>query len=193
VAWFEMTGSGLREIDPARCSCPARRRWRGGGAAARGPAGARVEVQALVAGGDAGTGPEAGERPGPRRFQLVAAVLETVGIRLGRADAFGATAAGSVWTTRRGPGTLPPRSRPPRRRAGAKRDRVRRRDRADGDGPTGAGMTAAVAAGAAGLRTVFVPEASDARRRRQVPVRHVLEALAWAVGAAGRARSARAS
>jgi hypothetical protein len=40
------------------------------------------------------------------------------------------------------------------------------------------------AAEAAGLRTVFVPELVRARGElRQVPVRHVLDALAWAVDA----------
>jgi DNA repair protein RadA/Sms len=187
VAWFEMTGSGLAEIDPATMLLP------GGdvvGAAAGLPLAGRralaVEVQALVAGGDAGIGRRQVSGLDPRRFQLVAAVLESVGIRLGRADVFGATAGGArlddpAADLATAAAIASAASGVPAPRDAAFVGEI---------GLTGAvrpapAMTSRLsAAEAAGLRTVFVPELVRARGElRQVPVRHVLDALAWAVDA----------
>jgi DNA repair protein RadA/Sms len=95
IAWFEMRPDGLAPIDPAELLLS------GGGdpgaAVALPRAGRRalaVEVQALVAPGE---GPARRQATGldPRRFQLVAAVLDrSTGIPLGRAELFGAVAGG---------------------------------------------------------------------------------------------------
>jgi DNA repair protein RadA/Sms len=197
VAWFEMTGSGLREIDPAALLLP------GGdvvGAAAALPLAGRralaVEVQALVAGADTGTGRRQVSGLDPRRFQLVAAVLETVGIRLGRADVFGATAGGARLDDPSADLAV----------AAAIASAATGLPAPSGTafvgeiGLTGTvrpapGMTARLsAAEAARLRTVFVPEAVPARGGlRQVPVRHVLDALTWAVAGGRSGSSVRAS
>lgn len=94
VAWFEMATEGLHEIDPAALllsdgSEP-------GSATALPQAGRRalaVEVQALVAPTD---GPARRQATGLdlRRFQLVAAVLDRVGISVSRAELYGASAGG---------------------------------------------------------------------------------------------------
>jgi DNA repair protein RadA/Sms len=197
VAWFEMTGFGLREIDPAALLLP------GGdvvGAAAALPLAGRralaVEVQALVAGGDAGTGRRLVSGLDPRRFQLVAAVLETVGIRLGRADVFGATAGGArlddpAADLAVAAALASAATGVPTPGATAFVGEI---------GLTGTvrpapGMTARLtAAEAAGLRTAFVPEAVPARGGlRQVPVRRVSDALAWAVAGGRSGSGARAS
>lgn len=95
AAWFEMTPTGLGEIDPAGLL-----RSGGGepGAATALPMAGRralaVEVQALVAPTD---GPGRRQVTGldARRFQLAAAVLDTAGhLPLGRADLFGASLGG---------------------------------------------------------------------------------------------------
>jgi DNA repair protein RadA/Sms len=95
VAWFEMTGAGLREIDPGDLLLP------GGGepgsATALPLAGRRglaVEVQALVASGE-GTARRQASGLDLRRFQLVGAVLDSAGLGLGRSDVFGAVAGGA--------------------------------------------------------------------------------------------------
>ncbi len=94
VAWFEMTASGLVEIDPATllvsgCGEP-------GAATALPRAGRRalaLEVQALVALTEGAPRRQVTGLDG-RRFQLVAAVLERAGLRMGRADLFGAASGG---------------------------------------------------------------------------------------------------
>jgi DNA repair protein RadA/Sms len=93
-AWFEMGSAGLKEIDPTGLfvtgdSSP-------GSALGLPRAGRRalaVEIQALVGGPE---GPPRRNVTGldPRRFSLVAAVLERNGVGLGRAELFGATAGG---------------------------------------------------------------------------------------------------
>ncbi len=198
VAWFEMTGTGLREIDPAGLLLP------GGnvvGAAAALPLAGRralaVEVQALVAGGgDSGTGRRQVSGLDPRRFQLVAAVLETLGVRLGRADLFGVTAGGARLGEPAGDlataaAIASAASGVPAPRATAFVGEI---------GLTGTvrpapAMNARLsAAAAAGLRTVFVPEVVSAGGDlRQIPVGHALEALGWAMGSWGSGPSARAS
>jgi len=94
-AWFEMGSTGLREIDPAGILRPGERVP--GAAVALPLAGRRgvaVEVQALVGSRD---GPPRRHSSGldPRRFQLMAAVLERAGgVPVGRAELFGATSGG---------------------------------------------------------------------------------------------------
>src|SRR5262245_15531452 len=197
VAWFEMTGSGLREIDPGALLLP------GGdvvGAAAALPLAGRralaVEVQALVAGGESGTGPRQASGLDLRRFQLIAAVLDSVGIRLGRADVFGATAGGArlddpAADLATAAALASAASGVPAPAASAFVGEI---------GLTGTirpapAMAARLsAAQAAGLRTVFVPEAVPGRTEvRQIPVRHVLQALEWAASAQPRGASERAS
>ena len=196
VAWFEMTGSGLREIDPGALLLP------GGevvGAAAALPLAGRralaVEVQALVAGGDAGSGRRQASGLDLRRFQLVAAVLDAVGIRLGRADVFGATAGGArlddpAADLATAAALASAASGVPAPSASAFVGEV---------GLTGTvrpapAMAARLsAAEAAGLRTVFVPEpVPGSNGVRQVPVRHVLQALEWAAGSPRRGSNPRA-
>ena len=94
TAWFEMGASGLREIDPTDLLVSAARV--AGAAVALPLAGRRalaVEVQALVA---ATEGPVRRQATGldPRRFQLVAAVLDRAGLPLGRNDLYGASSGG---------------------------------------------------------------------------------------------------
>jgi DNA repair protein RadA/Sms len=94
-AWFEMGPGGLREIDAAGILRPGERVP--GAAVALPMAGRRaiaVEIQALVGSID---GPARRQTTGldPRRFQLLAAVLERAGgFRVGRAELFGATSGG---------------------------------------------------------------------------------------------------
>jgi len=95
TAWFEMGTRGLHEIDPTELlvsHAPTP-----GAAIALPQAGRRalaVEVQALVGATD---GPARRQATGldPRRFQLVAAVLDRgAGIPLGRSELFGASSGG---------------------------------------------------------------------------------------------------
>jgi DNA repair protein RadA/Sms len=95
TAWFEMGAQGLEEIDPTDLlvsGSPSP-----GAAIALPQAGRRalaVEVQALVGTTD---GPAKRQATGldPRRFQLVAAVLDRgAGVPLGRSELFGASSGG---------------------------------------------------------------------------------------------------
>ena len=95
TAWFEMGAGGLTEIDPTELlvsGSPSP-----GAAIALPQAGRRalaVEVQALVGASD---GPARRQATGldPRRFQLVAAVLDRgAGVPLGRCELFGASSGG---------------------------------------------------------------------------------------------------
>ena len=93
-AWFEMGAQGLREIDPTQLLISTDRV--AGAAVSLPQAGRRalaVEVQALVAPTE---GPARRQATGldPRRFQLVAAVLDRAGVPLGRSDLFGASSGG---------------------------------------------------------------------------------------------------
>ena len=94
-AWFEMGGEGLREIDPTGLLVSGERV--AGAATALPQAGRRalaVEVQALVGSSD-GPGRRQATGLDPRRFQLVAAVLDrAAGIPLGRSELFGASSGG---------------------------------------------------------------------------------------------------
>jgi DNA repair protein RadA/Sms len=195
VAWFEMAADGLREIDPARLL----RSGAGepGSATAvplTGRRGLAVEVQALVS---------PGEVPGrrqvtgldPRRFQLVAAVLERIAPgRLFRGDLFGASAGGvriddpgcdlamaaALVSAATGLPTPP---------GAAFVGEV---------GLTGlvrpvSGMAQRLAAaGAAGCSRVFAAgESAVSDDVLVTPVRHVLDALAWAEPAPSGASSGR--
>jgi DNA repair protein RadA/Sms len=95
AAWFEMGADGLHEIDPASVLLSGQ--GVPGSAVALPLAGRRalaVEVQALVGSLDGPTRRQTTGLDG-RRFQLMAAVLDRVaGLRLGRAELFGASSAG---------------------------------------------------------------------------------------------------
>jgi DNA repair protein RadA/Sms len=96
TAWFEMAKGGLTEVDPSGVLLTGERV--AGAAVALPRSGRRalaVEVQALVGALD---GPPRRQATGldPRRFQLVAAVLDrVVGLPVGRAELFGATCGGA--------------------------------------------------------------------------------------------------
>lgn len=95
TAWFEMGSEGLREIDPTALLISGERQP--GAATALPQSGRRalaVEVQALVAPTE---GPARRQATGldPRRFALVAAVLDRVGrFSLGRSELYGASSGG---------------------------------------------------------------------------------------------------
>jgi DNA repair protein RadA/Sms len=95
TSWFEMGPGGLREIDAAGILRPGERVP--GAAVALPIAGRRaiaVEIQALVGSTE---GPPRRQSTGldPKRFQLLAAVLERAGgFPVGRAELFGATSGG---------------------------------------------------------------------------------------------------
>lgn len=196
VAWFEMTGAGLREIDPTGLLVPGD--GEPGSAVALPQAGRRslaVEVQALVAPTDA---PARRQVTGLdlRRFQLVAAVLGRAGLPLARADLFGASSGGvrvddpacdlavAAALASAASGAPPP---PASAFVGevALTGLVR---------SSGAIAQRLAAARVAGIRTVFAPAGTaGAEGLRVVPVRHVKDALTWAAGTArgvARGRSA---
>jgi DNA repair protein RadA/Sms len=95
VAWFEMSAEGLREIDPARLLRSGRGEpGSATGLPLAGRRGLAVDIQALVSPVD---GPGRRQVTGldPRRFQLVAAVLDRiVPVPLFRGDLFGASSGG---------------------------------------------------------------------------------------------------
>jgi DNA repair protein RadA/Sms len=191
VAWFEMTGAGLREIDATGLLVPGD--GEAGSAVALPQAGRRalaVEVQALVAPTDA---PARRQVTGLdlRRFQLVAAVLARSGVPLARADLFGASSGGvrvddpacdlavAAALASAAAGAPPPPASAFVGEVGLT-GVVR---------PGGAMAQRLSAARAAGLRTVFAPAGVPAADGlRIVTVRHVKDALTWAA-ADRRARS----
>ena len=95
TAWFEMGATGLRAIDPSGLLVSDQRVP--GAAVALAQAGRRalaVEIQALIGSPE---GPARRQATGldPRRFQLVAAVLDrAAGFPIGRAELFGAASGG---------------------------------------------------------------------------------------------------
>ena len=95
TAWFEMGAPGLRAIDPSELLVSDQRVP--GAAVALAQAGRRalaVEIQALIGSPE---GPARRQATGldPRRFQLVAAVLDrAAGFPVGRAELFGAASGG---------------------------------------------------------------------------------------------------
>jgi DNA repair protein RadA/Sms len=191
VAWFEMTPAGLREIDPS--SLLRSGEGEAGAATALAQAGRRalaVEVQALVSPTE---GPVRRQVTGldGRRFQLVAAVLERAGVRLGRADLFGASSGGirvddpacdlalAAALASAASGVAPP---PGSAFVGevALTGLVR---------PAPAMSQRISAARAAGLRTLFAPgQAGVPEGIRVVAVRHVRDALTWASPGRGAVR-----
>jgi DNA repair protein RadA/Sms len=96
VAWFEMEGGGLVETDPSDHLAPGSAEP--GAATALLAAGRRalaVEVQALVVSTDGGPARRQASGLDVRRFSLVAAVLDrAAGIPLVRAELYGAAAGG---------------------------------------------------------------------------------------------------
>jgi DNA repair protein RadA/Sms len=186
TAWFEMGAQGLTEIDPtdllvSHAATP-------GAAIALPQAGRRalaVEVQALVGAAD---GPARRQATGldPRRFQLVAAVLDRgAGIPLGRSELFGASSGGvrlddpacdlaiAAALASAAMGVAPP--------AGAAFVGEVALTGAIRPAPSMAQRVAA--ARAAGCSVIYAaPDASiDVDGLRSVPVRHVRDALDWAL------------
>jgi DNA repair protein RadA/Sms len=186
AAWFEMTPAGLREIDPTGILAPGDHVP--GAAVALPRAGRRaiaVEVQALVGSPE---GPARRQATGldARRFSLVAAVLDrAVGLRIGRAELFAAASGGirvddpacdlavAAALTSAVSDTAPPRGAAFVGEV-ALTGLVR---------PAPAMGQRAAAARAAGCSVLFAPEGScDALDGiRVVPVRHVGDALRWAL------------
>jgi DNA repair protein RadA/Sms len=183
VAWLEMTARGLHEIDPSDLLVSGR--LEPGAAVALPRAGRRalaVEVQALVA---PTQGPPRRHVTGldPRRFHLIAAVLERAGIEVGRADLFGASAGGvrvddpacdlAVAAALASAATEHP---PPD--ASAFVGEVGLTGVVRGVAALSARLSAARAAG---IRTVFAAPGTGAIDGvRIVAVRHVKDALTWA-------------
>jgi DNA repair protein RadA/Sms len=190
TAWFEMGPTGLTEIDPTQLLVPGDRVP--GAAVALPKSGRRalaVEVQALVGSTDGSARRQATGLDG-RRFQLVAAVLErAAGLPLGRAELFGATAGGmrvddpacdlatAAAVTSAATGTLPPADSAFVGEV-ALTGLVR---------PAPAMTQRLQAARAAGCRVVYAPD--DGRSHgvegvRTVTVRHLRDALSWALSPA---------
>jgi DNA repair protein RadA/Sms len=186
AAWFEMTPMGLREIDPTDVLVPGDHV--AGAAVALPRAGRRalaVEVQALVG---APEGPARRQATGldGRRFSLVAAVLDrAVGLRIGRSELFGAASGGvrvddpacdlaiAAALASAATGTPPPRGAAFVGEV-ALTGLVR---------PAPGMAQRARAARAAGCDVVYAPEGPPTALEglRVVPVRHVGDALRWAL------------
>ncbi|GIU99019.1 MAG: DNA repair protein RadA [Actinomycetota bacterium] len=167
VAWFEMTPTGLVEIDPTALLVPGE--GEPGAATALPRAGRRalaLEVQALVAPTE-GTPRRQVTGLDGRRFQLVAAVLERAGVRLGRSDLFGAASGGGP---RRGSGVRPGGRGGPRVRGDrgpcSPADRVRGRGRTDRPRPSVASHGLASRRGASGRDRHGLRRRGRGRRRR---------------------------
>jgi DNA repair protein RadA/Sms len=197
-AWFEMGHEGLREIDPTGLLCSGAAEP---GAAVGLPLAGRravaVEVQALVGAAD---GPVRRQATGldPRRFQLVAAVLDRVtGLPLARAELFAATAGGvrvddpacdlavAASLASAAIGVAPPTG-------AAFVGEVSLTGAVRG----ASGLEARVAAAAAaGCTTVFAPDTprSAPRGLRIVRIRRVQEALGWALRPVERAADRRSA
>ncbi len=188
VAWFEMTLQGLRELDPTGLLLSGQ--GEPGAAVALPQAGRRAlaaEVQALVV---PSTPPTRRQVTGldPRRFQLVAAVLDRAGVRVGGSDVFGASAGGVRIDDPACDLAI----------AAAIASAATGVPTPDGSAfvgevgltgllrPGGAMATRLAAARAAGLLTVFAPvgtppvEGVDVRA-----VRHLKDALTWAPAVSG--------
>ena len=185
VAWLEMTPGGLREIDPTALLVSGH--GEPGAAIALPRAGRRalaVEVQALVAPTE---GPVRRQVSGldPRRFQLVAAVLERSGVRLGRSDLFGASSGGAkvddpACDLALAAALASAATGVPAPADSAFVGEVGLTGLVRGGGA----MTNRLAAArAVGVRTVFGPPGGEPMDDIAiVPVRHVKDALTWAAG-----------
>ena len=185
VAWLEMTAGGLREIDPTALLVSGH--GEPGAAIALPRAGRRalaVEVQALVAPTE---GPARRQVSGldPRRFQLVAAVLERSGVRLGRSDLFGASSGGAkvddpACDLALAAALASAATSVPAPADSAFVGEVGLTGLVRG---SGAMSNRLAAARAVGVRTVFAPPGSDSMDGIAIiPVRHVKDALTWAAG-----------
>ena len=182
-AWFEMGASGLCEIDPTGLLVSGEHVP--GAATALAQSGRRalaVEVQALVGSSD---GPARRQATGldARRFQLVAAVLDRVaGLSLSRSELFGASSGGvkiddpaSDLAVAAALASAAVGVAPPRGAAFVGEVSLTGLVRS-----APAMVQRFAAARAAGVTTVFAPAGDFAPREIEVvPVRHVLEALAW--------------
>jgi DNA repair protein RadA/Sms len=186
MAWFEMTSTGLVEADPAALLASEGRE--AGSATALPLAGKRafaLELQALAVATD---GPPRRHATGldPKRFALLAAVLDRLGsVPVGRMELYGATAGGvraadpgcdlAVLAALASSATGTP---PPERSAFVGEVSLTGQVR-----PVPGMPQRATAAARAGVTTIF--SAADAGGRsgvRVVPVRHVAEAVGWALG-----------
>jgi DNA repair protein RadA/Sms len=194
IAWFEMGPTGLHEADPADHLAPGSREP--GSAVALPVAGRRalaLEVQALAV---ETQGPPRRQATGldPRRFSLIAAVLDqTLRLGLGRSELYGASAGGlrvddpacdlAVAAALVSSAT----GRPPPEGAAFVGEVA-----LTGQVRPAPGMAQRLsAARAAGLRTVFAAPTSSSpgpEGVRVVSVRHVRDALGWAVPQAERGR-----
>ena len=185
VAWLDMTARGLREIDPTALLVSGH--GEPGAAIALPRAGRRalaVEVQALVAPTE---GPARRHVSGldPRRFQLVAAVLDRSGVRLGRSDLFGASSGGAKVDDPACDLALAAALVSAATGVSAPADsafvgEVGLTGLVRGGG---AMSTRLAAARAVGVRTVFAPPGGEPIDGIAiVPVRHVKDALTWAAG-----------
>jgi DNA repair protein RadA/Sms len=185
VAWLEMTAVGLREIDPSALLVSGH--GEPGAAIALPRAGRRalaVEVQALVAPTE---GPARRHVSGldPRRFQLVAAVLDRSGVRLARSDLFGASSGGAkvddpACDLALAAALVSAATGVPAPADSAFVGEVGLTGLVRGGG---AMSTRLAAARAVGVRTVFAPPGGEPMDGIAiVPVRHVKDALTWAAG-----------
>jgi DNA repair protein RadA/Sms len=185
-AWFEMGARGLREIDPTGLLVSGD--VHPGAATALVRSGRRalaVEVQALVGSPE---GPARRHAAGldPRRFSLVAAVLDrAAGLGIGRAELFGAAAGGmrvedpacdlaiAAAVVSAATGVAPPRG-------SAFVGEVALTGQVRAASSMGRRLSAAKAAG---CTTVFAPSQGERGPEglRIAPVRHVGDALLWAL------------
>ena len=198
TAWFEMGPHGLAKIDPTAMLVPGE--WAPGSAVAVVQAGRRalaVEVQALVGSAD-GTGRRQVTGLEPRRFQLVAAVLDrATGLPLGRADLFGASSGGirvddpasdlavAAALASAATGSMPP--------AGAA---FVGEVSLNGSLRSAPGMQQRLAAArGAGCTSVFAPGPAEGAPAGLIvhSVGHVTQALGWAISGTATTRRARAS
>jgi DNA repair protein RadA/Sms len=185
-AWFEMTAGGLRELDPTGLLAPGDHV--AGAAVALPQMGRRavaVEIQALVGSPE---GPARRQATGldARRFSLVAAVLDrAAGLRIGRAELFGAASGGvrvddpacdlAIAAALTSAATDTP---PPEGAAFVGEVALTGLVR-----PAPAMAQRAAAARAAGCTVLFAPHDAPGGLEglRVVPVRHVGDALRWAL------------
>jgi DNA repair protein RadA/Sms len=185
-AWFEMGARGLREIDPTGLLVSGGAHP--GAATALVRSGRRalaVEVQALVGSPE---GPARRHAAGldPRRFSLVAAVLDrAAGLGLGRVELFGAAAGGirvedpacdlaiAAAVVSAAMGVAPPSG-------SAFVGEVALTGQVRPASSMGPRLSAARAAG---CDTVFAPHPGERAPEgmRIIPIRHVADALRWAV------------
>ena len=198
TAWFEMGPLGLAKIDPTAMLVPGESAP--GSAVAVVQAGRRalaVEVQALVGSAD-GAGRRHATGLDPRRFQLVAAVLDrAAGLPLGRADLFGASSGGiriddpasdlavAAALVSAATGLMPP--------AGAAF--VGEISLTGSLRPAPGMQRRLAAARGAGCTAVFAPELSESAPDGLAvhTVGHVTQALGWAISGATTTRRACAS